>query len=297
MRSGERGGAGKKSGYYPAENGGIDKTRVAITADRTNTMIASERNFFSTRPHPTLPPSFPTHPPLPLSAHFFFPPRTNPPNRPSRPRTTPFVRRCCKTLPYVGIKVGVISGERTKGVERGGLTDGGRWWNNVMHTWCLINQLITVLLFCLIKNNESLSVCSVGGRIYEHDRRRHHPPYVSIAFESWPRMSLRYASMLLSIGFLFVTFIFFSLSLSLSIFLFYSSFLSFAPIIYRFVLIVSAFDREFLFFSFSFFFLSFSLMHASVSEFLVDKWRNFAQHPSFRLRQREYYVECIAFWN
>lgn len=126
MRSGERGGAGKKSGYYPAENGGIDKTRVAITADRTNTMIASERNFFSIRPHPTLPPSFPTHPPLPLSAHFFFPPRTNPPNRPSRPRTTPFVRRCCKTLPYVGIKVGVISGERTKGVERGGLTDGGR---------------------------------------------------------------------------------------------------------------------------------------------------------------------------
>lgn len=82
MRSGERGGAGKKSGYYPAENGGIDKTRVAITADRTNTMIASERNFFSTRPHPTLPPSFPTHPPLPLSAHFFFPPRTNQPSLP-----------------------------------------------------------------------------------------------------------------------------------------------------------------------------------------------------------------------
>lgn len=47
MRSGERGDAGKKSGYYPAENGGIDKTRVAITADRTNTMIARERNFFS----------------------------------------------------------------------------------------------------------------------------------------------------------------------------------------------------------------------------------------------------------
>lgn len=47
MRSGERGGAGKKkSGYYPAENVGIDKTRVAITADRTNTMIASERNSF-----------------------------------------------------------------------------------------------------------------------------------------------------------------------------------------------------------------------------------------------------------
>lgn len=37
---------GKKSGYYPSENGGIDKTRVAITADRTNTMIPSERNFF-----------------------------------------------------------------------------------------------------------------------------------------------------------------------------------------------------------------------------------------------------------
>lgn len=200
MRSGERGGAGKKSGYYPAENGGIDKTRVAITADRTNTMIASERNFFSTLLHPTHPPCPSSL--LPLSAHFFFPPpeRTHPtqPNHPSslRPaaRTTPFVRRCCKTLPYVGIKVGVISGERTKGVERGGLTNGGRWWNNVMHTWCLINQLITVLLFCLIKNNESLSVCSVGGRIYEHDRRRHHPPYVSIAFESWPRTSLRYAS-------------------------------------------------------------------------------------------------------
>lgn len=106
MRSGERGGAGKKSGYYPAENGGIDKTRVAITADRTNTMIASERNFFSPLPAPLRP-----------SAPF---------SRPSpRPSTAPFVRRCCKT-PSVGIKVGVISGERPKGVERGGLTDGGR---------------------------------------------------------------------------------------------------------------------------------------------------------------------------
>lgn len=111
MRSGERGGAGKKSGYYPAENGGIDKTRVAITADRTNTMIASERNFFSTPP-------LPAHPPLPVRP-FFFPSPSNQPNRPSRPRATPFVRRCCKTPPYVGIKVGVISGERVRKGSKG----------------------------------------------------------------------------------------------------------------------------------------------------------------------------------
>lgn len=85
MRSGERGGAGKKSGYYPAENGGIDKTRVAITADRTNTMIASERNFFSTLSPPPYPPYLPTHPPLPLSAHFFFLPPSNQPTQPSLP--------------------------------------------------------------------------------------------------------------------------------------------------------------------------------------------------------------------
>lgn len=86
MRSGERGGAGKKSGYYPAENGGIDKTRVAITADRTNTMIASERNFFSTLSPPPYPLYLPTHPPLSLSAHFFFlPPEPAHPTVPPAP--------------------------------------------------------------------------------------------------------------------------------------------------------------------------------------------------------------------
>lgn len=29
------------------------------------------------------------------------------------------------------------------------------WWRSIMRAWCLINQLISVLLFCLIKNNES----------------------------------------------------------------------------------------------------------------------------------------------
>lgn len=82
-----------------------------------------------------------------------------------------------------------------------------------MHTWCLINQLISVLLFCLIKNNESLSVCSVGVRIYLHGRRQHHPPYVSIVFQSWRilGMSHRCVPVLLSIydRFYFTLFLFF----------------------------------------------------------------------------------------
>lgn len=250
MRSGERGGAGKKSGYYPAENGGIDKTRVAITADRTNTMIASERNFFST--------PLPAHPPLPYPPIFFSLPLE--PAQPSLPPPRhPFRASLLQNSTVRGYKSRRNKRRAsTKGVERGGLTDGGRWWNNVMHTWCLINQLITVLLFCLIKNNESLSVCSVGGRIYEHDQRQHHPPYVSIAFESWARLR-RYASMLLSICdrflvcFCHFSFLFF-LSLSLSFFFILRSYFS-PPIMYRFPLIVAAFDHEFLFLFPFFFFL------------------------------------------
>lgn len=129
MRSGERGGAGKKSGYYPAENDGIDKTRVAITADRTNTMIASERNFFfSPRFETPVPPPLPPPPPPPrppsarrVHSPFFFPTLYHhpPTSAPPPPLCHPFRASLLQNSPFAGIKVGVISGERSKGVEKG----------------------------------------------------------------------------------------------------------------------------------------------------------------------------------
>lgn len=128
MRSGERGGAGKKSGYYPAENGGIDKTRVAITADRTNTMIASERNFFSTLLHPTHPPCPSSL--LPLSAHFFFPsPRTNPPN-PTQPPVLPPSRRPHHPFRASLLQNSTVRGYKSRRNKRRAYERGRKGWIN-----------------------------------------------------------------------------------------------------------------------------------------------------------------------
>ena len=100
--------------------------------------------------------------------------------------------------------------------------------------------------------NLSLSVALVGGFTSTTGVGIIHRTYQSHLKADPGRACVMHPMLLYDMRYRFLVchfYFLFSLSLSLSFSLFYS-YLSFAPIIYRFVLIASAFDHEFLFFFF-----------------------------------------------